>query len=966
MKLAERMKKHDGSTALGTRITTATPKKRKISGRSGENFAGYGVNADKGDEQDENKNTRNMLVQDGSNGDSRRKNISGAHVKSAVADSIPPTKKQKAHQIPSKPPANSILLNYFSKAPYTNNVSIRNNICLDTDARKSPLALHNEVPAPNSASNGRVIVGDDMDNAQKVSQGKEDMKSLLEQDEQEMAKPCDTMEASRKEKVQQSERSERTSTDPKSMDVGEEEPNLSRLSLQSAEQSTDSPEGDTPSTKVEARNGARSGQSTPTAEALARATPTDTGALGKDRGESRRIKPATRKQSKLKRDDDDDTDTGISKPDSKVPPRTDRSMLEFFVRRPKIITDISTYNINGFNETEMISKESCSTPSENHDFESPRSYSAQAVSGGTVEEQINGHIQRQIVDLTLEKVSEAETRKREVEGEIKVERSPRLRRLVRARDMEPRRQEESSDSKDEIGQGATTEAPLEAMNGDKKRRTWSPSPSKSSPESGPEMTRESESEPEFEPELEGSRRLLLNYFGATKVQKPTAMPALSNGLEEAGAADTVQQQGEIRRPIPRTYSKAEKAKRIAPRKKERKKKTRNPFSDSEWSGLDINSGSDDSLADFMPIEYKPDPGQMAITSLLTRRMSAPSVQGFTAPAPLKQSKAVLPGGIINKGNACYLNSIMQTLRCIRECSESVWMFEDTVKRAEESSGFIHFREREFLHEAIIFLRTLKAMEELGDTIAIRPDGVLDGLKKGTSEFKSDGQQDAGEFLLFVISSFDDAHKLLFEEIEKRGLRMPGDLIANLYKDKRPPRHVFEISIQKVYQCQTCATTSTVNDTTLDLGVQIDRENEALVRDLDWGIAESMKTEHMNGDNQKFCDNCNSNQDAIVYQHLTSLPSVMILRLQRYHFVPETGSITKLGNGVGCSEIMNFGKWMKDHQPQPDYELCAVIVHTGPNANSGHYYTYIKRDTDIKTRVTDIYGEPCIEERSYGW
>ncbi|KAG0250074.1 TatD DNase [Mortierella polycephala] len=979
MKLAERMKKHDGSTALGARITTATPRKRKLSDKSGEDFAGYGVNADKGGEQDENRSTRNMQVQDSSNSDSWHKNIGGAHIKSTVADNAPSTKKQKGHQAPSKPPAKSMLLNYFSKASYTNNINIRNNVCLDTDARKPPLAPHNEVSAPDLASNGRVLVGSEMGNAQNVSQGKEKMKSksLLEQDEQGIAKSCDSKEASREEEAQEFVRSERASTDLKSVDVGKEEPNLSKLSLQSAEQSTDSSEGDTPPTKVETRNGVRSGQSAPIAEALARATPTDTDTLDKNHGESRRSKLVTQKQPKLKRDDYDDVDTGISKPDSKAQPRTDRSMLEFFVRRPKIITDISTYSINGFNETEMISKESYSTPTEGHNSERPRSYSAQvcatnaaqAISGGSVEEQINGHIQRQIVDLTLEKVSEAETKERGVEDEANVERSPRLRRLVRARDMKPRRQEESSASKDDTGRGATTEVPSKAINEDRKRRTWSPSPPKSSPESGPETIQESEPEPEFEPELEGSRRLLMNYFGAittSAAQKPTAIPVLSNGLKETKAVDTVQQPGEIRRPIPRTYSKAEKAKRIAPRKKERKKKTRNPFSDSEWSESDINGSSDDSLADFMLTEDRPDPGQMVLTSMLLPQESAPSVQGLTALAPLEKSKVALPGGIINRGNTCYLNSIMQTLRCIRECSESMWVFEDTVKRPEESSGFARFREEGFLYEAIIFLRALKTMEELGDTTAVHPDGVLAELKRGVSEFKSDGQQDAGEFLLFVISSFDDAHKLFFEEVEKRGLGLPKDAMASPYKDRRPPRHVFEIGIQKVYQCQTCAATSTVNDTTIDLGVQIDRENEALVHDLDWGITESMKTERMNGDNQKFCDNCNSNQDAIVYQHLTSLPSVIILRLQRYHFVPETGITTKLRNGVGCSEIMNFGKWMKDRQPQPDYELCAVIVHTGSNANSGHYYTYIKRDTDIKTMVTYTHNEPCVEERNYGW
>ncbi|KAI8351088.1 hypothetical protein B0O80DRAFT_122444 [Mortierella sp. GBAus27b] len=109
------------------------------------------------------------------------------------------------------------------------------------------------------------------------------------------------------------------------------------------------------------------------------------------------------------------------------------------------------------------------------------------------------------------------------------------------------------------------------------------------------------------------------------------------------------------------------------------------------------------------------------------------------------------------------------------------------------------------------------------------------------------------------------------------------------------------------------------DRGIDLTVQIDADNPTQIRDLDWGISESMKMEHLKDDNKRFCEKCDSKEDAHVYHYLTSLPKIMILRLQRYNFKE---SAVKIQNGVSCTEKLNFEKWMaNDYKgPHPTYGM----------------------------------------------
>lgn len=196
--------------------------------------------------------------------------------------------------------------------------------------------------------------------------------------------------------------------------------------------------------------------------------------------------------------------------------------------------------------------------------------------------------------------------------------------------------------------------------------------------------------------------------------------------------------------------------------------------------------------------------------------------------------------------------------------------------------------------------------------------------QGTSLFNSSDQQDAAEFLFYIISHFDDVLKALMQLRQETDAELTQDIKALIPENWQPVNDLFQVGTLKVTHCQKCPSITRHMDRSIDLTVQIDADNPMVTRDLHWGISETMKMEHLMGDNQRFCEKCNSKEDAHVYHYFTSLPKVMILRLQRYNF--KEGAI-KIQNGVSCTERMNFEKWMSQDYtgPHPTYGMLSAAT-----------------------------------------
>ena len=102
-----------------------------------------------------------------------------------------------------------------------------------------------------------------------------------------------------------------------------------------------------------------------------------------------------------------------------------------------------------------------------------------------------------------------------------------------------------------------------------------------------------------------------------------------------------------------------------------------------------------------------------------------------------------------------------------------------------------------------------------------------------------------------------------------------------------------------------------------------------------------KVELMDGENQMYCNYCNSNSPSYYSTTLYSSPQIFILILNRGR-----GNIYNVK--LNFSEIINIGNYVKmKMNTNLIYHLYAIVTHIGPSSMSGHFIAFCKSPIDGK-------------------
>ncbi|CAF0845967.1 unnamed protein product, partial [Brachionus calyciflorus] len=138
-------------------------------------------------------------------------------------------------------------------------------------------------------------------------------------------------------------------------------------------------------------------------------------------------------------------------------------------------------------------------------------------------------------------------------------------------------------------------------------------------------------------------------------------------------------------------------------------------------------------------------------------------------------------------------------------------------------------------------------------------------------------------------------------------------------------------------CSGCKLQSERNSNFFELTLNI--QNTQTVREC---INELLTDELMEGDNQYYCDNCNSKSNAIRRTKISALPPILNLQLMRFVYDRNSGHKKKLSNRVKFSETLDLNSLIENNKCQNQlYNLGAILMHVGKSAYSGHYTAQIK-------------------------
>ncbi|XP_026089401.1 ubiquitin carboxyl-terminal hydrolase 46-like [Carassius auratus] len=288
-------------------------------------------------------------------------------------------------------------------------------------------------------------------------------------------------------------------------------------------------------------------------------------------------------------------------------------------------------------------------------------------------------------------------------------------------------------------------------------------------------------------------------------------------------------------------------------------------------------------------------------------------------------------GLVNFGNTCYCNSVLQALYFCRPFRENVLAYKVQQKKKENLLTCL----------ADLFHSITTQKKKVG---VIPPKKFISRLRKENDLFDNYMQQDAHEFLNYLLNTVAD---ILQEEKkqEKQNGRLKNNGTA-ITTDPEPEQNkteptwvhdIFQGTLTNETRCLNCETVSSKDEDFLDLSVDVE-QNTSITHCLrDFSNTETLCSEY-----KYYCEMCCSKQEAQKRMRVKKLPMILALHLKRFKYMEQLHRYTKLSYRVVFPlELRLFNTSADAVNLDRMYDLVAVVVHCGSGPNRGHYITIVK-------------------------
>lgn len=353
------------------------------------------------------------------------------------------------------------------------------------------------------------------------------------------------------------------------------------------------------------------------------------------------------------------------------------------------------------------------------------------------------------------------------------------------------------------------------------------------------------------------------------------------------------------------------------------------LSDSDWNWIDIE--------DQNPVE---DSAAVEEQELLDsdRSDTPPPTANLQIRSPLhttdyerRHKHYYIGAGILNLGNTCYLNSVLQC-------------FTHTVPLLSAIISFKHKTPCEdvykdcfcvlcALHQHIKY--SLVRAGEFVDRVEI-----ADNLNYFSPYFKKFQEEDAHEFLQCFLDKLESCCDDLMRKDDGTS---SGSRKNNIVKE------VFGGRIVSSIQCCNCGHCSDTYESSIDYSLEIDM-SVSIYDSLD----SFTKIEKIDDTETKFtCDGCKQSVCVEKRIMLDQAPSVVVFHLKRFKNNGEF--LEKINKFVDFPLKLDLRPYTKACNLDPadlKYDLYAIVVHIELPSYCGHYYCFIRSTDDIWFRIDD--------------
>ncbi|XP_074012099.1 ubiquitin carboxyl-terminal hydrolase 50 [Numenius arquata] len=287
---------------------------------------------------------------------------------------------------------------------------------------------------------------------------------------------------------------------------------------------------------------------------------------------------------------------------------------------------------------------------------------------------------------------------------------------------------------------------------------------------------------------------------------------------------------------------------------------------------------------------------------------------------MEETQSRCPGltGLMNLGNTCYMNAILQCLCSLPQLVE--YFLSGKHKTAQH---------KEIGQSAIAFGCLMSDMW-LGEFDCVSPEAFHSVLEKRYPAFRKTTQQDAQEFLICVLNELHEALKsserrCVTDAKASRGSVSETSIITQLFEGQLS----YEIT------CLECKTTTERPESFTVLSLPVPSKSMCSLGDC---LKCFFQQDTLTWNNQIHCSWCGTKQDAVVKATITKAPQIIIFHLKRFEWQDKHKG--KLSTTI-CYPLSDLDLSPYTAQPvrrDAEYSLCAVVNHSG-FLDDGHYTAF---------------------------
>lgn len=278
-------------------------------------------------------------------------------------------------------------------------------------------------------------------------------------------------------------------------------------------------------------------------------------------------------------------------------------------------------------------------------------------------------------------------------------------------------------------------------------------------------------------------------------------------------------------------------------------------------------------------------------------------------------KEILPigCGLQNLGNTCFLNSVLQCLLYTAPFGNFLLLKEHS-RICKIEGSFCVLCELERLIGACF-------TPQRGHSVAY-PKGIAYNLKAIGKQFRPGRQEDAHEFLRFLL-----------ESVQKSLVN--GRKMDNKLKETSILYRIFGGSYESSVTCLSCKHVSRVFEPWLDISLEI-KNCDSLQR----ALKHFTVPEKLHSSNKYKCDSCTAYVEAYKQMLFERLAPILTIQLKRFTATHKIGSFIAFPEQLDMTPFCTKTLQERTHESLL-FDLYAVLVHQGSSCISGHYYAFVK-------------------------